>query len=68
MKTPIAAVLLAIATELAESAKTSLPKLRDGEIIKQEWLDNGIYYRETEMDGKIFLGQYDFRLRKSSVM
>lgn len=59
------AVLLAVATELANEAKASLPKLRDGEIVQREWYENGVYYRETVFDGELFRGQYDFRKRKS---
>ncbi len=39
------AVLLAVAAELAKSAKASLPKLQDGERIQREWLADGVYYR-----------------------
>lgn len=58
-------VLLAIAAELAKSAKESLPKLRDGERIQREWLADGIYYRETLFNGEVFRSQYDFKQRKS---
>lgn len=43
------AVLLAVATELAAQAKDSLPKLNDGEEVKREWYENGIFYRETTL-------------------
>lgn len=59
------AVLLAVATELAKLAKSSLPEMRNGETIQREWFENGIYYRETIFDGKVFQNQYDFRKRKS---
>ena len=59
MNTAIAAVLLAVANELAQKAKDSLPELRNGEVIKREWLDNGIYYRETSLG----ISQYDFKQR-----
>lgn len=61
----IPAVLLAVATELAKTAKSSMPEIRDGEKIRREWFENGIYFRETEYDGGIFQSQYDFRQRKS---
>lgn len=58
------AVLLAVATELAAQAKDSLPKLNDGEEVKREWYENGIFYRETTLS----CYQYDFRQRKSRRM
>jgi len=61
--TEIAAVLLAVANELAEQAKNSLPKIQKGEQIFREWLENGIYSRETVFNGETFLSQYDFRQR-----
>lgn len=66
--TAVPAVLLAVATELAKSAKASMPKLQDGEIIQREWLADGIYYRETLFNGEIFQSQYDFKQRKSRRM
>ena len=62
----ISTVLFTIATEIAKQAKDSMPELRDGEIIQREWYDDGIYYRETTLNGKLFQSQYDFRKRKSS--
>ncbi len=59
------AVLLAVAAELAKSAKESLPKLQDGERIQREWLADGVYYRETLLNGEVFRSQYDFKQRKS---
>lgn len=59
MNTAAAAVLFAVANELAQKAKDNLPELRDGEVIKREWLDNGIYYRETSHG----ISQYDFKQR-----
>lgn len=59
------AVLLAVAAELAKAAKASLPKLQDGERIQQEWLADGVYYRETLLEGEVFRSQYDFKQRKS---
>lgn len=61
--TEVSAVLLAVATELAEQAKNSLPEIQEGEQIRREWLENGIYSRETVLNGETFLSQYDFRQR-----
>lgn len=58
-------VLIAIATELAETAKSSLPKMRDGEKVQSEWYKNGIYYRETIYKSETYVSQFDFRKRKS---
>ena len=62
---PAVEVLYAVASELAQAAKDSLPKLRDGEEICREWYTGDIYYRETEYKGRKYLGQYDFKQRKS---
>ncbi len=59
-----AAVLLAVAEELAQTAKDSLPELRDGEQIQKEWYAGGVYYRETVFDGKVYLSQYDFKTKE----
>lgn len=59
MNTAAAAVLFAVANELAQKAKDSLPELRDGEVIRREWLDNGIYCRKTSLG----MSQYDFKQR-----
>ncbi len=61
MGAAVSAVLLAVAKELAQTAKDSLPKLREGEKIQREWLTDGVYYRETTLDGDTYLNQYDFR-------
>jgi len=61
--TEVSAVLLAVATELAEQAKNGLSEIREGERIRREWLENGVYSRETVLNGETFLGQYDFRQR-----
>ena len=61
---PASEVLLSIATELANMAKASLPKLNDGEKVQREWLGDGIYCRETTFEGEIVRCQYDFRQRK----
>ena len=42
-----------------------MPELRDGERIRREWYKDGVFYRETTLDGDIFLSQYSFRPRKS---
>lgn len=62
-----AASLLAIVNELAEQAKNSLPNIREGEQIRREWYKNGVYSRETLLDGEVFLSQYDFRSRSVTV-
>ena len=51
---PASEVLLSIATELAN----------DGEKVQREWLEDGIYCRETTFEGEIVRCQYDFRQRK----
>ena len=61
---PASEVLLSIATELANMAKASLPKLNDGEIVQREWYENGVYYRESMLNGDFVRCQYDFRQRK----
>jgi hypothetical protein len=63
--TAATSVLLAVATELAQQAKSSMPEIREGERIQREWYENGVYCRETALDDKLFLSQYDFRQRKS---
>ena len=63
--TAASAVLFAVAAELAREAQDALPKLRDGESVRREWLEDGIYYRETSYNGENFISQYDFRQRKS---
>lgn len=62
---PASAVLQSIATEIAEYAKKSLPVLREGETVESEWLENGTFYRKTNLNGTVYLSQYDFRQRKS---
>ncbi len=60
-------VLLAIATELSELAKTSLPKLRKGEQVQREWFENATLYRETTLDGQKIITQFNFLHRKTLV-
>ena len=57
-------VLLAIATELSELAKASLPALRKGETVRHEWFENATLYRETTLDGQTFIAQFNFPQRK----
>ena len=57
-------VLIAVAKELATQARNSLPELQEGERIRREWYENGVYFRETLLSDKIFLSQYDFRTRR----
>lgn len=66
--TGIPSVLLAVANELATSAKSSMPELNDGEEVRREWLEDGIFYRETTLNGDVFRYLYDFRQRKSRRM
>ena len=56
-----AQVLLTVANELAEKAKSSLPNLRGGEEVTREWFDNAVYHRETIFENKLFHVGYDFR-------
>lgn len=57
-------ILFVIAEELAEKARSSVPKLRDGEVVTREWLVDGVYHRETALGGKTCHAQYDLRERK----
>lgn len=57
-------VLLAVAAELSKLAKDSMPRMREGEKIRREWYKDGIYRRESVLDGRIFIAEYDFRQRK----
>lgn len=63
--TPASAVLFAVAAELAKLARDSMPEMRKGEELRQEWYDGGIYYRETAFHGQKFISQYDFKQRES---
>ena len=60
-------VLLAVATELSELARKSLPALREGETVQREWFKDATLYRETIMNGQRFIAQFDFRQRKALV-
>ena len=57
----------AVARELAALAKASVPKLREGESVKTEWLKDGAYYRETIFNGQIYRAAFDFIRRTSRV-
>ena len=59
------AVLIAIAKELARQAKDNLPKLQEGEEVQREWFEDGIYYRESLIDGSSYISQFDFKNRES---
>ena len=45
--------IFAVAEELAKLAKSSTPELRQGELIKYEYLKDGIYCRESVFENKI---------------
>ena len=64
MASRASSVLLAIATELSELARTSLPKLRKGEQVRREWFENATLYRETTLDGQRIIAQFSFPQRK----
>ena len=61
----IGEVLLAVASELAHSAVLKMPKLQDGERVERERLKDGIYIRESVLNGKRKVVQYDF-IRKEA--
>lgn len=61
---PTVAILLKIADELAQMAKSAMPKFRDGEKLIKEWFSDGCYFRETVLDGKTTVIRFDFRKRK----
>ena len=63
--TEISSVLLAVATELAELAKNSMPVLRKGEVVLREWFKDGIFYRETNLKGCKYVAEFNFRQRKT---
>ena len=60
--------LFTVAEELAKLAKSSLPEIREGEVINREWLKDGIYCRETIFDGKVYKAQFDFRQRTTKIL
>lgn len=49
--------------EFVKKAKDSIPNLRDGEKIIREWYKNGVYFRETALNGDIFLAKYNSKLK-----
>ena len=53
--------LYKVAEELAETAKQKMPRLRDGETTDREYLSDGVYYRETSINGEKYRAGYDFR-------
>ena len=57
--------IFAVAEELAKLAKSSTPELRQGELIKCEYLKDGIYCRESVFENKIYRAAFDFKRRKS---
>ena len=60
-----ALVLIAVAKELSEMAKRSLPVLRKGETVRREWFKDATLYRETDLNGRRFIAEFNFRQRKS---
>lgn len=58
-------VLLTVATELSELAKSSLPALREGETVQREWFKDATFYRETNLKGQTFIAQFNFLQRES---
>ena len=60
-----AIVLLSVANELSELAKNSMPVLRKGEVIRREWFKDATLYRETDLKGRRFIAEFNFRQRKS---
>lgn len=63
----VSTVLIAIAKELARQAQDNLPQLQEGEEFQREWFENGIYYRESSLDGISYISQFDFKYRKSRI-
>ena len=61
-------VLLAVATELSELARSNMPVLRKGETIQREWFENATLYRETNFRGRKFITQFCFLKRKSHMI
>ena len=60
-----ARILYAVAEELSELAKNSLPALREDEIILREWFKNANLYRETKLNGQKYIAKFNFLQRKS---
>lgn len=63
MNTSTLNVLFAIATELANEAKSKMPSLCAGEQIISEEFSDGIYRRKTRLKGKTSVYEYNFKLK-----
>ena len=61
----VSSVLLSVAAELTALAKSKMPEIREGEVIEREWLENGIYFRESVFNGETIREHYDFGQRKN---
>lgn len=59
----LVAILLKVANELEQLAKSSMPK---GKVVR-EWFSDGVYYREIILNGKKVLSRFDFRSRSLTV-
>ena len=59
-----ALMVIQIAEELISLAKTSMPKLRNGEVVQREAFENGIYQRETVYENTRYVAEYNFRSRE----
>lgn len=64
MKSELDIVLQNIASELAETAKCSMPSLATSETVEREWLADNKYYRAIAKGNKVYYLCYDFELRK----
>lgn len=62
--TEVETVLSMIAKELADTAKSSMPELQAGQLIKREWLEDGKYFREIKNGSHTSYICYDFKQRK----
>ena len=60
----MAEMMIHIAEELVSSAKASMPKIKQGEVIKREVFENGIYHRETLYKDTLYFAEFDFRHRE----
>ena len=63
MKIPLTA-LLSVTEELVRQAKNQMPTLRQGEVVKHEWLKNGVYYRKTVLENLIYKPNMISKLKK----
>ncbi len=64
MKNELGIVLKSIASELAETAKNSMPSLSNAETVVREWLVDSRYYRAIAKGNKVYYLCYDFELKK----